>query len=102
MIHQVRLRTRAQFNPSRPQTFSVGRGQTKEYYQEKRHRWLISCPECNSQVSDRAASCPKCGYPLGQEKSFAHLLVDCRWKARSSALAAESLEANFASDGSFE
>src|SRR5437762_3562352 len=63
---------------------------------------LISCPECNSQVSDRAASCPKCGYPLGQEKSFAHLLVDCRWKARSSALAAESLEANFASDGSFE
>ena|SRR5438876_5525280 len=47
---------------------------------------LISCPECNSQVSDRAASCPKCGYPLGQEKSFAHLLVDCRWKARSSAM----------------
>ena len=63
---------------------------------------LISCLECNSQVSDRAASCPKCGYPLGQERSFADLLVNCRWEARSSALAAESLEANFGSDGSFE
>jgi zinc-ribbon domain len=63
---------------------------------------LISCPECNSRVSDRATSCPKCGYPLGQEKSFADLLANGRWVARSSAMAAESLEATFASDGSVE
>lgn len=25
---------------------------------------LITCPECNHQVSDRAPSCPHCGYPL--------------------------------------
>lgn len=25
---------------------------------------LITCPECNQQISDRAASCPHCGYPL--------------------------------------
>ena len=25
---------------------------------------LIPCPECKTDVSDKAASCPKCGYPL--------------------------------------
>ena len=25
---------------------------------------LVQCPECASQVSDRATACPKCGYPL--------------------------------------
>ena len=25
---------------------------------------LISCPECNHQISDKALSCPSCGYPL--------------------------------------
>lgn len=25
---------------------------------------LISCPECNNQVSDAALSCPSCGHPL--------------------------------------
>ena len=25
---------------------------------------LISCPECGRQVSDRAAACPDCGYPI--------------------------------------
>ena len=25
---------------------------------------LITCPECNKQISDRAAACPHCGYPL--------------------------------------
>ena len=66
---------------------------------------LISCPECKSKVSDRAASCPKCGYPLQQEqqgKSFADLLVDSRWEARSAGLAAQSLQENFAGDGTFE
>lgn len=25
---------------------------------------LITCPECNGQVSDKAATCPHCGYPV--------------------------------------
>lgn len=25
---------------------------------------LINCPECNHQISDKAQSCPNCGYPL--------------------------------------
>lgn len=25
---------------------------------------LIKCPECNSEISDQAQSCPRCGYPL--------------------------------------
>jgi ribosomal protein L7/L12 len=25
---------------------------------------LIKCPECASEVSEKAASCPKCGFPL--------------------------------------
>lgn len=29
---------------------------------------LINCPECELQVSDKAVSCPHCGYPLKPEK----------------------------------
>ena len=25
---------------------------------------LINCPECNREVSDRAESCPHCGFPI--------------------------------------
>jgi len=25
---------------------------------------LIECKECKSEVSDKAASCPKCGFPI--------------------------------------
>lgn len=25
---------------------------------------LVNCPECGTQVSDRAEKCPKCAYPL--------------------------------------
>lgn len=27
---------------------------------------LINCPECATQVSDRALSCPKCAFPIAQ------------------------------------
>jgi hypothetical protein len=27
---------------------------------------LIKCPECNGDVSDKAAACPHCGYPTGR------------------------------------
>lgn len=25
---------------------------------------LINCPECNTQVSDKAKECPKCAFPI--------------------------------------
>jgi len=25
---------------------------------------LIYCPECNKEISDKAKSCPRCGYPI--------------------------------------
>ena len=25
---------------------------------------LLNCPECSKEVSDRASTCPSCGYPL--------------------------------------
>lgn len=30
---------------------------------------LISCPECSTTVSDRAASCPSCGCPIAKPAS---------------------------------
>jgi hypothetical protein len=30
---------------------------------------LITCPDCKSECSDQAPACPKCGRPLGGEKS---------------------------------
>lgn len=29
---------------------------------------LIKCPECNLQISDKAISCPHCGFPLAPQK----------------------------------
>lgn len=28
---------------------------------------LINCPECNKEISDKALSCPNCGFPLEKE-----------------------------------
>lgn len=30
---------------------------------------LITCPECNGQVSDKAAACPHCGYPISAHQA---------------------------------
>lgn len=30
---------------------------------------LINCPECNKEISDKASSCPNCGFPI-QSQSF--------------------------------
>ena len=30
---------------------------------------IIQCPDCNSNISDRAEMCPKCGYPIGKLKT---------------------------------
>ncbi len=32
---------------------------------------LITCPECNREVSDKAYSCPHCGYVLSEQTSSA-------------------------------
>ena len=29
---------------------------------------LIKCPECNKEISDKASSCPHCGYPLPKKE----------------------------------
>lgn len=31
---------------------------------------LIKCPECNKDVSDKAVSCPHCGYPIQNQNSI--------------------------------
>ena len=31
---------------------------------------LIQCPECKSEVSDKASSCPKCGCPISIGKEI--------------------------------
>lgn len=28
---------------------------------------LIYCPECELQISDKAITCPHCGYPLKED-----------------------------------
>ena len=27
---------------------------------------LVKCPECGKEISDKANSCPSCGYPINQ------------------------------------
>lgn len=29
---------------------------------------IINCPECNTEISDKASSCPNCGYPIRNEQ----------------------------------
>ncbi len=31
---------------------------------------LINCPECNKEISDKASSCPNCGYPIASQESL--------------------------------
>ncbi len=30
---------------------------------------LIECPECGHEVSDKAATCPDCAFPLNQDRA---------------------------------
>ena len=40
---------------------------------------LIKCPECGNEVSDKAAACPRCAYPIGQqaEMNSVEMSFDC-------------------------
>ena len=31
---------------------------------------LINCPECEKQISDKANSCPDCGFPINNDNKF--------------------------------
>lgn len=33
---------------------------------------LITCPECNKEISDKVKSCPHCGYPIVEEIGSVH------------------------------
>ncbi len=35
---------------------------------------LVNCPECSSQISDKAINCPQCGYPLENLKEEEKLI----------------------------
>ncbi len=37
---------------------------------------LINCPECNKDVSEKADSCPNCGYPIRNEVIEKNIQVD--------------------------
>ena len=39
---------------------------------------LVSCPDCNTQVSDKAPACPKCGHPFAAQTVQA---TGKKWKA---------------------
>lgn len=36
---------------------------------------MIKCPECGSDVSDKAASCPHCGYAVASNRSDGNIRV---------------------------
>ena len=38
---------------------------------------LINCPECNSQVSDKARECPECGHPIKEDWFLESLKLGC-------------------------
>lgn len=31
---------------------------------------LIKCPECNKEISDKAKTCPNCGYPINSNTKY--------------------------------
>lgn len=31
---------------------------------------LIKCPECGKNISDKAAACPNCGFPIDSKKGY--------------------------------
>jgi hypothetical protein len=40
---------------------------------------LAPCPECGRRVSDRAAVCPGCGYPLAEDRKQCLIKIDILW-----------------------
>ena len=65
---------------------------------------LVNCPECNHKVSDKAKSCPECGYVMERRASpISGLLIEHRWLVQSGTLGnGRLLDAAFSQDGSFD
>ena len=51
---------------------------------------LVECPECGTSVSEKAASCPKCGYPMKPAADMAILtrrfMRGYEWKSKTEIL----------------
>ena len=51
---------------------------------------LITCPECDAKISEKAATCPKCGYPMQPMADLAHTARMFRrgfeWKSKTKIL----------------
>ena len=39
---------------------------------------LIKCPECGTEVSDKAEKCPKCAYPIKPENKISPVKNDSK------------------------
>jgi len=39
---------------------------------------LIKCPECGTEVSDKAEKCPKCAYPIKPESNISQIKSDSK------------------------
>jgi len=65
---------------------------------------LITCPECSKKVSNQAASCPQCGFPLAQSQApdVAAILCSGTWLADSGTLVDAQLIAKFSPNGTFQ
>lgn len=45
---------------------------------------MIKCPECGTEVSDRAANCIRCGYPINAPVSYATIRFEQTYAIRYS------------------
>ncbi len=41
---------------------------------------LVACPDCKTEVSDRAAACPKCAAPIAAPRAVTIEATGKRWK----------------------
>ena len=37
---------------------------------------LIKCPECGTEVSDKAEKCPKCAFPINESKNSSNVKIE--------------------------
>ena len=53
---------------------------------------LMNCPECNKRVSDLAASCPNCGYPINKKLEYIRIKLELADTAQSVTITTEEGE----------
>ncbi len=54
---------------------------------------LIQCPECGRKVSDQAAACPDCGYPIAKANKKGTTLIKIGNVARTNTIASSIIRA---------